>query len=145
MSLQKKIFRKIYKLFPYVLNNIKYLLVISHSGGYPWSLTVTYIMSFAYYALVFGNKPFDFIILSNFVNSFVFKKIINNSWLFTLKKSFFSKFKADFFVILRIFDLECLCQTSVKIKIIMFGFVFMKVRKLRSLYRENKELNLHKT
>ena len=70
---------------------------------------------------------------------------INNLWLFTLKKSTFAKFKADFSVILRIFDLECLCHTSIKIEIVMFGFVFMEVRKLRSLYRENKEHNLHKT
>ena len=40
-SLQKILFRNIYKLFPYMLYNIKYLLVISHSGGYPLSLIVT--------------------------------------------------------------------------------------------------------
>ena len=49
--------------------------VISHSGVYPLSFIVTYGMSSAYCALVLGNRPFDFIILSNFVISVVFKKI----------------------------------------------------------------------
>ena len=49
--------------------------VISHSGVYPLSFIVTYGMSSAYCALVLGNRPFDFIILSNFVISLVFKKI----------------------------------------------------------------------
>ena len=44
--------------FPYVLYNIKYLLVISKSGGYPLRVIVTYSMSSAYYALVLGNRPF---------------------------------------------------------------------------------------
>ena len=34
------------------------MLVISHSGGYPLSLIVTYSMISAYYALVFGKRPF---------------------------------------------------------------------------------------
>ena len=56
-SLQEQLFRKIYKLFPYVLYNIKYLLVIFHSGGYPLSLIVTYSMISAYYALVLRDRP----------------------------------------------------------------------------------------
>ena len=50
-----------------------------------------------------------------------------------------------FFVVLQIFDLECHGQTSVKVKLVMFGFVFMKFRKLKSLCWENKKLDLHKT
>ena len=51
----------------------------------------------------------------------------------------------DFFVILRIFHLELHDQSSVKVELVIFGLVFMKFRKLRRLYRENKKLNLHKT
>ena len=40
-SLQRQLLRNIYKLFPYVLHNIKYLLVTSHLRGYPLSLIVT--------------------------------------------------------------------------------------------------------
>ena len=50
-----------------------------------------------------------------------------------------------FLLILRIFDLEFHGQTSVQVELVMFGLVFMKFRKLRSLYRENKKLNFHKT
>ena len=57
----------------YVLCNIKYLIVISHSGGYPLSLIVTYSMSSAFKHL--SNKPFDFIVLSVFLISLVFNKI----------------------------------------------------------------------
>ena len=57
-SLQKQLFCNIHKLFPYVLYNIKYLLVILSSGGYPVLLKVTYSMSSAYYALVLGDRPF---------------------------------------------------------------------------------------
>ena len=42
------------------------------------------------------------------------------------------------------FDLECHGQASVKVELIMFGFVFMKFKKLRSLYRENKKHDLNK-
>ena len=64
-------------------------------------------------------------------------------WLFTLKKSTFAKFKT--FVILRILDLECHGQTSVKVELVTLALVFMIFRKLRSLCRENKKLDLYKT
>ena len=102
-------------------------------------------MSSAYYALVFGIDLSTLLFCQILLIRLYLRTHINNLWLFTLKKSKFAKFKADFFVILRIFDFECLCHASVKIEIVMFGFVFMEVRKLRSLYRENKEDNLHKT
>ena len=58
-SVQEQLFCNLYKLFPYVLYNIKYLLVISHLGGYRLSLIVTYSMSSANYALVLGNRAFS--------------------------------------------------------------------------------------
>ena len=66
-------------------------------------------------------------------------------WLFTLKKVGLQNLKVIFLVILRIVDLECHGQTCVKVELVVFGLVFMKFRKLRSLYRENKKLDLHKT
>ena len=66
-------------------------------------------------------------------------------WLFTLKKVGLQNLKVIFLVILRIVDLECHDQTCVKVELVVFGLVFMKFRKLRSLYRENKKLDLHKT
>ena len=46
-------------------------------------------------------------------------------------------------VILRIYELECHNQTSVKVAFVMFGAAFMKSGKLKNLYCENKNLNLH--
>ena len=46
-----------------MLHNIKYLLVISHSEGYPLSLIVTYSMSSTYYAQVLGDRPFPNLLL----------------------------------------------------------------------------------
>ena len=48
--------------------------------------------------------------------------------------------KPLFPLILRIFDLECHDQTSLKV-----AHVFMKFRKLESLHMENKKLHHHKT
>ena len=48
-------------------------------------------------------------------------------------------------VTLPIFDFQCHRQTSIKVALVMFGLVFMKFRKLRSLYRQNKKVDLHKT
>ena len=52
-------------------------------------------------------------------------------------------FKPLFPVILRIFDLECHGQASLKVAIVKFDPAFMKFRKLKSL--KNKELDRHKT
>ena len=57
----------------------------------------------------------------------------------------FQNFKPLFPVILRIFDLECHGQTSLKIPFLMFGYIFMKFRKLRCFRLENKKLDCHKT
>ena len=53
--------------------------------------------------------------------------------------------KLIFLVTLRSFDLECHIQSTVKIELVTFVLVSVKFRKLRSLYRENKKLDLHKT
>ena len=53
--------------------------------------------------------------------------------------------KLIFLVTLRSFDLECHSQSTVKIELVTFVLVSVKFRKLRSLYRENKKLDLHKT
>ena len=53
--------------------------------------------------------------------------------------------KLIFLVTLRSFDHECHIQSTVKIELVTFVLVSVKFRKLRSLYRENKKLDLHKT
>ena len=53
--------------------------------------------------------------------------------------------KLIFLVTLRSFDLECHSQSTVKIELVTFVLVSVKFRKLRSLYGENKKLDLHKT
>ena len=124
-SLQKQLFRNIYKLFPYLLYNVKYLLVISHLGGYPLSLIVTYSISSTYYALVLGKRPFP--------NLFFYQSIKVNNLVIHPQKNTFANLKLIFLVILRILDFECDGQTSVKAELVMFGLVFIKFRKLRSL------------
>ena len=57
--------------------------------------------------------------------------------LFTHKKVSLQIFKPNFPLIVWIFDLEYLDQTSVKVEFVMFGLAFMKFRKLKSLQREN--------
>ena len=53
--------------------------------------------------------------------------------------------KLIFLVTLRSFDLECHIQSTVKIELVTFVLVSVKFRKLRSLYRENKKIDLHET
>ena len=102
---------------------IKYLLVIFKSGGYPLWAVVFYSMSSAYYTLVFNNKPFPNLLfyqillyrlhLTTHVNNLVihpYSPSCNFTW---------------------VFDLECHCQTSVKVEL-MFWLLFMKFRKLAS-------------
>ena len=59
---------------------------------------------------------------------------------FTHKRLCFQSF---FPVILRIYELECHDQTSVKVAFVMFGATLMKFGKLKNLYCENKNLNFH--
>ena len=132
-SLQEQLFPNIYKLFPYVLYNIKYLLVIFHSGGYPLSLIATCSMISAYYAPILGNRPLLNSLFRQFLLFRLYLRKYVNNWLFNLKKIHLQNLKVIFPVILRIFELESHSQTSVKVELVMFGLVFMKFRKLRSL------------
>ena len=121
------------------------MLVISHLGGYPLSLTVTYSMSSAYYALVLDDKPFPNLLFYQILLFRLYLRKYINNLVIHFQKSTFANLQLIFLVMLRIFDLECRFQTSVKIELVMFGLVFTKFRKLRSLYRENKKLDFHKT
>ena len=56
----------------------------------------------------------------------------------------FQNFKPLVPLILQIFDLERHGETSLKVAFVKFAYVFMKFRKLESLYMENT-LNRHKT
>ena len=130
--LQKQLFCNIYELFSYVLYNIKYLFVMSHSGSYPFSLIVTYSMISAYYALTLGNRPFPNLLFHQILfcsHLRKCRKYINNLVIHPQEWAF-AKFKANFPVILRIFDFESHSQTSVKVELVMFGLVLMKLRKL---------------
>ena len=66
-------------------------------------------------------------------------------WLFTIIKVRFESLQILQLTFLQIFDLECHRQTFVKLELAKFVLAFMKFRKLRSLCRENKKLDLHKT
>ena len=80
-SLQKQLFRNIYKPFSYVLYNVKYLLVISFSGGYRLLLIVTYSRSSLYYALVFGDRPFPILLFYQILLFRLYlKKYVNVSY-----------------------------------------------------------------
>ena len=75
---------------------MKYLLVISHSGGYPLSLIITYSMSSAYHLLVLGNyRSVDFIIYQILLFRLHLRKYINDLVLYPQNRTF-GKFKADF-------------------------------------------------
>ena len=51
-------------------------------------------------------------------------------------------FKSIFPVILRIFDLKYQAQTSFEVGFVIFGLVFIKFRKIKSLHWENKDPDL---
>ena len=73
-DIAEQIFRNIYKLFSSVLCSIKYLLVLSHSGGYPLTFKVAYSVSSAYY----DNSAIDLSQIYYFIKFFillVFQKI----------------------------------------------------------------------
>ena len=95
-SLQKQLFRNIYKLFLYVLYNIKYLLVISYLGSYPLLRIVTYSMSSAYYSLVLGDRPFpNLLFYQVYLFRLYLRKYVNNL-VSHPQKSTFAKFTANF-------------------------------------------------
>ena len=135
-SLQKQLFRNIHKLLPYVFYNIKYLLVISHLGGYPLSLIVTYSISSTYYALVLGKRPWqkrpNLLFYQTLLFRLYLRKSVNNLFIHP-QKIRLQNSKLIFLVILRILDLECHGQTCVKVELVMFGLAFINFRKLRSL------------
>ena len=82
-----------------MLFNIKYLLVISHSGGYALSLTVIYSLSSVYYALVFGNRPFPNLLFYQILLFRLYsRKYVNNLVIYPQQ----STAKLIFLVILRI-------------------------------------------
>ena len=72
------------------------------------------------------------------------RKFVNNLVIHPQKYTL-QNLKLIFPVTLRIFGHEFHIQTSVKVELVMFGLIFKKFRKLRNLYRENKNLDLHKT
>ena len=81
------LFRNICKLFPYVLYNIKNLLVISHLEGYLFSLIVTYSMSSASYVLVLGDRPFPYLLFCQILLfSLYLRKYVNNLVIHPQKK-----------------------------------------------------------
>ena len=101
-------------------------------------------MSSAYCALILGNRTFPNLL---FYQTLLFRlhltKYVNN--LVIHPRKIWKNWSWFFVAILRVFDLECNGQTSVKVELIMFGLVFMKLRKLRSLFRENEKLDPRKT
>ena len=106
-SLQKQLFCNIHKLFPYVLYNIKYLLVISRSGSYqqdspyshlqqdlcilctsPWQQTFPKFIN-SYFFCVFFLCVF-FLLFGLYLKKQVSNLVIHP------QKYIFAKFKADF-------------------------------------------------
>ena len=79
-----------------MLHNIKYLLVISHSEGYPLPLIVTYSTGFAYYALVLGDRPFPNLFFCQILLFGMYLRKYVNNLVITLKKSTFANFTDDF-------------------------------------------------
>ena len=83
------------------------LIVMSHSGGYPLSLIVTYGMSSAYCALVLGDRYFpDILFCQVLLFCFYLRKYVNNLVIHR-QKSTFAKFTAGFSCNFKNFDLEC--------------------------------------
>ena len=90
------------------------------------------------------NRLFPYLILFQiFLFRLNIKKFVNSLLNYAQKISL-QNFKPLFPSILRISDLECHGQTSLKVAFVKFAYVFMKFRKLESLYMENT-LNRHKT
>ena len=54
-------------------------------------------------------------------------------------------FKLLFSMILGTFDLATCGQTSLKAGFVVFGLIFMKLKKLKGIQRETKKLDFHKT
>ena len=99
--------------------------------------------------LFYGNQKqrsglFKFNTFQIFLFCLYIRKFVNSLLNYPQKISL-QNFKPLFPLILRIFDLECHGQTSLKVAFVKFAHVFMKFRKLESLHMENKKLHCHKT
>ena len=105
---------------------------------------MTYSMISAYYALVLGNGHFPNLLFHQILLFRLYLIQFVNKLVIKWQKYTFTKFKASFSGNLRMFDLESHIHTSVKVKLVKSGLVYMKLRKLKSPYQENKKLNLHK-
>ena len=105
---------------------------------------MTYSMISAYYALVLGNGHFPNLLFHQILLFRLYLIQCVNKLVIKWQKYTFTKFKASFSGNLRMFDLESHIHTSVKVKLVKSGLVYMKLRKLKSPYQENKKLNLHK-
>ena len=79
------------------------------------------------------------------ISMLVFEKICKEVGCFTLiaHKTSLQSFKPIIPVISWIFGLKCHGQTSLEVVFFMFGLVFVKFRKLKTLYREHKKLDLY--
>ena len=104
-----------------MLYNIKYLLVISHSGGYPLSLIVTYSMISADYALVLGNRAFPNLLFHQILLFRLYLRKYVNNLVIHRQKCTFAKFKSDLSCNFTNFDLESHSHTSVKVVLVIFG------------------------
>ena len=90
------------------------------------------------------NRHFPNLILFQvFLFRLYIRKSVNSLLNYSQKISL-QNFNPLFPLILRIFDLECHSQTSLKASFVTFAQVFMKFRKLESLHMENKKLHHHK-
>ena len=88
---------------------------------------------------------YEFNTFSNSVFDFYVRKFGNNFVIYPHnEKVSFQNFNQIFPVILRIFDLHCHGQTAVKVTFVMFGLVFIIIRKRKSLHRENTKPDLHR-
>ena len=91
---------------------------------------------------IYLNRPFpNLTLLKILLFRLYFRKFLNG--YLPLKNISFQNFKPIFSVILRIFDLKCHGQTSLKVTFLAFGLIFMNFRKLESFHRENKKFDWH--
>ena len=89
------------------------------------------------------NRLFPNLILFQiFLFRLYIRKFVN-SFLNYPQKISLQNFKSLFPLVLRIFDLECHGETSLKVAFVKFTHVFMKFRKLESLHME--KTHRHKT
>ena len=73
------------------------------------------------------------ILFQTFLFRMHLRKFIHDLFTYPLNKLSLQNFEPIFLVNLRIFDLKCHGQTSLKVATVMFCLAFMKFRKLKSL------------